>query len=206
MDSASELVKLYADKFDLLQSGGSGPKKPAGSGPSAATVKALEELKAVIKGHLQVRRELAGCCHAPWKQTPAPLKKRNAYGSVSTVLWESRFEAKLEVGGRRHLRLTNTCVSEQHAACLLLLVIPAIHPSPNAGGVCAGAERQGQGRVCRGQACPGCRVYPAGGGRAVTAGLRAGGTGGDMTCLPCCLLWVTISLACNQRRATSQAR
>lgn len=61
VDSASELVKLYADKFDLLQSGGSSPKKPAGSGPSAATVKALEELKTVIKGHLQVRRrELAG--------------------------------------------------------------------------------------------------------------------------------------------------
>lgn len=54
MDSASELVKLYADKFDLLRPGGAAPKKPAGSGPSAATIKALEELKSVINGHLQV--------------------------------------------------------------------------------------------------------------------------------------------------------
>jgi hypothetical protein len=54
VDSASELVKLYADKFDLLRPGGAAPKKPAGSGPSAATIKALEELKSVINGHLQV--------------------------------------------------------------------------------------------------------------------------------------------------------
>lgn len=54
VDSASELVKLYADKFDLLQSGATAPKKPSGSGASAATVKALEELKEVINGHLKV--------------------------------------------------------------------------------------------------------------------------------------------------------
>jgi len=57
VDSASELVKLYADKFDLLRSGASAQKKPSGSAASQATVKALEELKAVINGHLKVGRE-----------------------------------------------------------------------------------------------------------------------------------------------------
>jgi hypothetical protein len=56
VDSASELVKLYATKFDLLRTGGAAPKK-ASSGASAATVKALEELKEVINGHLKVRRK-----------------------------------------------------------------------------------------------------------------------------------------------------
>jgi hypothetical protein len=55
VDSASELVKLYADKFDLLRTGGTAPKKPSGNSASAATVKALEELKTVINGHLKVR-------------------------------------------------------------------------------------------------------------------------------------------------------
>lgn len=56
VDSASELVKLYANKFDLLHSGSSAaPKKPT-SGASAATIKALEELKTVINGHLKVCR------------------------------------------------------------------------------------------------------------------------------------------------------
>lgn len=53
VDSASELVKLYATKFDLLRTGGAAPKK-ASSGASVATVKALEELKEVINGHLKV--------------------------------------------------------------------------------------------------------------------------------------------------------
>jgi hypothetical protein len=48
-------VKLYADKFDLLRTGDAAPKKPSGSSANAATVKALEELKAVINGHLKVR-------------------------------------------------------------------------------------------------------------------------------------------------------
>lgn len=53
VDSAHELVKLYADKFDLLLSGGV-QKKPAGSGANQATIKCLEELKSVINGHLKV--------------------------------------------------------------------------------------------------------------------------------------------------------
>lgn len=61
MDSASELVKLYANKFDLLRTGGAAPKKTSGSGASAATVKALEELKAVINGHLKVRKSKSLC-------------------------------------------------------------------------------------------------------------------------------------------------
>lgn len=60
VDSASELVKLYAEKFDLLRSGASAQKKPSGSAASQATIKALEELKAVINGHLQVGGRDAG--------------------------------------------------------------------------------------------------------------------------------------------------
>jgi hypothetical protein len=63
VDSASELVKLYANKFDLLHTGGAAPKK-ASSGASAATVKALEELKEVINGHLKVRKQLSACATA----------------------------------------------------------------------------------------------------------------------------------------------
>lgn len=54
MDSARELVKLYGQKFDLLQPD-SAAAATAGSAsePSQATIKALEELKGVISNHLQ---------------------------------------------------------------------------------------------------------------------------------------------------------
>jgi hypothetical protein len=55
------------------------------------------------------------------------------------------------------------------AAARMMSCIPS--SSLNAGGVLSGAERQGQGCVCRGQARAGGRVHQAGGGRAVTAGL-----------------------------------
>lgn len=56
MDSAKELVKLYGQKFDLLQpDSAAAAKSSSGSGPSAATITALEELKAVISNHLAVR-------------------------------------------------------------------------------------------------------------------------------------------------------
>lgn len=85
MDSASELVKLYADKFDLLRTGGAAPKKPSGSGASAATVKALEELKTVINGHLKV-----GVCHAVFGfWTAAPCVVSATYSIRDCHKWIS---------------------------------------------------------------------------------------------------------------------
>ncbi|KAF6266460.1 hypothetical protein COO60DRAFT_454490 [Scenedesmus sp. NREL 46B-D3] len=59
VDSARELVKLYGQKFDLLQPD-SAAAATAGSAsePSQATIKALEELKGVISNHLQDARSI----------------------------------------------------------------------------------------------------------------------------------------------------
>ncbi|WIA15387.1 hypothetical protein OEZ85_002049 [Tetradesmus obliquus] len=59
VDSAKELVKLYSQKFDLLQpDSAAAAKSSSGSGPSAATITALEELKAVISNHLADARAI----------------------------------------------------------------------------------------------------------------------------------------------------
>lgn len=60
MDSAAELVRLYTEKFDLLQTGsssvgGGGRASGGGGGPHAGAIKCVEELKAVISTHLKVR-------------------------------------------------------------------------------------------------------------------------------------------------------
>jgi hypothetical protein len=55
VDSAKELVKLYRQKFDLLQpDSAAAAKSSSASGPSQATINALEDLKKVISNHLQV--------------------------------------------------------------------------------------------------------------------------------------------------------
>lgn len=58
MESAQSLVRLQAEKFDLLQpSGGRRSTQPA-SPALTASLKALEELKGVIAIHLKVSRRL----------------------------------------------------------------------------------------------------------------------------------------------------
>lgn len=74
----------------------------------------------------------------PGIKHPPNNNRQNAYGSVSTVCWESRFTVTLAVGCW-HLQLTDTlaCASEQHAACMLLLLVfpatrPSVHPTQEA--------------------------------------------------------------------------
>jgi hypothetical protein len=63
VDSAKELVKLYGQKFDLLQpDSAAAANSSSASGPSAATIKALEDLKGVISNHLQVKRPAQLSC------------------------------------------------------------------------------------------------------------------------------------------------
>lgn len=64
MDSGRQLVKLFGERFDLLQPDGgvansSSRKTPATQGAAGAAVRCLEELCGVINTHLKVRRDAA---------------------------------------------------------------------------------------------------------------------------------------------------
>jgi hypothetical protein len=56
IDSAKELVRLYGDKFDLLQpnSTAAQAKQRDTSSASQGTIKSLEEVKQLISNHLHV--------------------------------------------------------------------------------------------------------------------------------------------------------
>jgi hypothetical protein len=75
--TASELVKLYGQKFDLLQSGASAAAAGGGnggaSGPHQAAIKCLEDLKATIAHHLKVRGWV--CC-VGWSSVACAARRR----------------------------------------------------------------------------------------------------------------------------------